>query len=491
MAETVKSGLIFCSKFTEVLVETHYSHSHNFKLSIIGLPDTSVKESKDRIISAFRALGIKLTGELIVNLSPSDLKKDGTALDLPIAVSLLNKIKGNLEEEIFDSVLLGELGLDGSVKACNSVLLVFVAAFLSNKRKFILPDSFRKEISSLPIKDCDIWFINNLKELFQTPKFECVSYSGSVEYSPHEQFKLLASMSPLVQHAVILSLVGGHSMLLIGPPGQGKTFTANLISKLLPPLNSNEILENYLYYSLAGEDYSSILKGSRPFRSPHHSATKAAMIGGGVKGRPGEATLANNGVLFLDELGEFNRSTLDSLRVPIETKKVKLARANYVVDLPADFLLICATNPCPCGYFGSRKNSCRCSFTEVKKYLSKFSGPFLERIDIHVFVDGDGFKNDCSLRFDFERILECRQAQIEKFGDLIAKLDGKFVLDYCRNIIPKVISLTTSTRSLIKCLKLALTNSFLDGRVSLNEEDFYTVKKFRRLENILEPFSVK
>ncbi|MCS6961713.1 MAG: ATP-binding protein [Deltaproteobacteria bacterium] len=499
MRSQTLSGIVSGSVFYPIDVEVKVTHSHALKMSIVGLPDTAVKESRERILGAFGTLGIKLTGDIIVNLSPSDLKKEGTDLDLPIFSAILSSL-GKPDLSVFKSSInqsiplcFGELGLDGTVKKSGRIIQNVIGSILSGFDTFILPMDSRSALEDLPVS-IKVWFVGHVTDLTKEPTYINIENTSRRQSADPPSLDELESISLRALKAILLGVTGHHSILLVGPPGQGKTHTAFVISRLLPPLNGRDILQGYLYFLLAGENPDGILEGKRPFRAPHHSITKPALVGGGVKGRPGEITLANNGILFLDELGEFNRSVLDALRVPMETKQIVVSRANYSHTLPANFLLICASNPCPCGYFGSRLRGCRCGISEIKKYLSKFSGPFIDRIDIQLFLDDSGISED---RFADEKkeiihkIRQCQsiqKLQITKLGKLCGELESQKILDFSKKTrgFEYLKKKKLSMRSIIKALRLAWTLSFIKGKDYPEEAEAEEALEFRRLDRLFD-----
>lgn len=487
VAKTVSGTLVGC-KFLPVDVEVYIGSSRTQKISIVGLPDTCVKEARDRVLSALARVGCQIPGEIVINLSPADVKKEGSELDLAICVAVMKGVGKLTVEKQSNRLYLGEVGLDGTVKRSVKLLETVVAAYLEGFREFVLPHCLEDDLTQLPI-DIKVEFLNSLADLFQ-PTIQKTLKGRLTRGVQRPPITDLNTISTKTRKAMLISLTGGHSLFFIGPPGQGKTYTANLLASFLPALSDGQVLENYVYYSMAGEPVDSILRGEPPFRAPHHSVTKAALLGGGVKGRPGEVTLANNGILFLDELGEFSRSTLNALRVPIETGFIVLSRANYSYKLPARFLLVCASNPCPCGFFGSRQKACRCSYTEVKKYLSKFYGPFLERIDLQLFLD-DSFNhvNDSDSLVDkFVRINDYRRIHVERFGSLAAHLESKtvFKLAKQKGWFEHLRTAELSIRSLVKVVKIALTHAILFDRTWPEQEDFDQAVQFRKLDKLLQ-----
>ncbi|MCX7653879.1 MAG: YifB family Mg chelatase-like AAA ATPase [Fervidobacterium sp.] len=420
-------------------------------INIVGLPDTAVKESKQRILSAFKNSGNVLPSGLItVNLAPSDIKKEGTFLDLAIALGILGAAK---IIKSFDSIVIGELGLDGTIRKVRGVLPILLE-FQNSDRTFIIPQENFLEAAATK---CKFLCFSNLQQAIATLKDGQSSYyqtQGKIELrntcAYDEDFSDIKG-HVLPKRALEIAAAGGHNLLMVGPPGTGKTMFARRFPTILPPMDETEIIETSRIYSAVGMLNSSLVT-QRPFRSPHHTSSTVAIIGGGTNVKPGEVTLSHNGVLFLDELPEFRRDVLEALREPLEDGVVTVSRSKGTHTFPANFQLIAAMNPCPCGYYGDKEIACKCSSYEIKRYWKNISGPILDRIDIQIQIprvtyeelrSKHGGESSEKIR---ERVISARHKQAQRYKDEKIKLNAKLN----HKMIEKYIRLTEEAENMLK-----------------------------------------
>ena len=399
--------------------------------TIVGLPDSAVRESRERVSTSIKNIGIEFPKRRItVNLAPADIKKEGSSFDLPIAVGLLAATEGIKETDLSDTVFLGELAFDGRLRPVKGALPIAVEARKRKIKRIILPRESAEEASI--VDGINVYGMEDLSEVIQFLNEEIRKEKTETEvdclFSKVNQYHIDFSDvrgQENVKRAIEVAAAGSHNILMIGPPGSGKTMLARRIPSILPPMTFEEALETTKIHSVAGilsKDQAIVTE--RPFRNPHHTVSDAAMVGGGSFPRPGEVSYAHYGVLFLDELPEFRKNVLEVLRQPLEDGKVTVSRSKLSLEFPANFMLAAAMNPCPCGYYTDPSKECTCVPPQIQRYMAKISGPLLDRIDIHIEVPAVKYKDlsseakgesSAEIR---ERVIKARKKQLERFKDL-------------------------------------------------------------------------
>ena len=473
---------------------------------VVGLPDASIRESKERVRTAIKNCGYEvLSRKYIINLSPANLKKEGSMLDLAIAVGILRSMDVIAENNLASTIFIGELSLDGSINQVNGILPICIEALKYGIKRVIVPKQNAKEAAI--VSELEVIGVSHLQEVIQylndeiKIEKETVSLQEILKNNQNEKLDFdEVKGQETIKRALEIAAAGGHNCLMIGCPGSGKTMLAKRLPTILPDLTFEESLEITKIHSIAEKLENRSLVCERPFRSPHHTISANGLIGGGKIPKPGEISLSHFGVLFLDELLEFNRNTLEVLRGPLEDKTVTISRVGASLTYPCNFMLIASMNPCPCGYLGSKEKNCTCTPRQRELFRAKLSGPLLDRFDIHIHVPSVNYQKleakngETSLEIR-KRVNAARKLQLSRYHDLgiysNVELTPKLMEAYCQLDIQsnEILSqsfkkLNLSARAYSKILKVARTIADLDGSENIEKMHLIEAIQYRSLDRI-------
>ena len=490
------------------IVTIEVNSSRGIKFFLVGLPDSAVKESHERILSALQVNGYKFpTSQIVINMAPADIRKEGSAYDLPLAIGILAAAKTVSEEKLSRHLMIGELSLDGNLQPVKGALSIAISAQAQGFEGIILPKQNAREAAV--VHNLHVYGVENIKEVIEFFNNERIlpptvvntrqEFYESQNNFPHDFADVKGQEN--VKRALEVAAAGGHNLIMIGSPGSGKSMMAKCLPGILPPLSLGESLETTKIHSVAGKlGKDSALIAVRPFRSPHNSISQVAMVGGGTHPQPGEISLAHNGVLFLDELPEFSRSVLEVLRQPLEDRHISISRAKYSLDYPASFMLVASMNPCPCGYYNHPTRACVCNPGQVQRYLNRISGPLLDRIDLQIEIVPVPFEkmagqeraeNNDTIR---QRVIRARKIQEQRFTGhpgiyCNAQMESRLLHLYAQPdergsdlLRTAMTRLNLSARAYDRILKVARTIADLDNSGPVTSTHLAEAISYRNLD---------